>query len=530
MGKKILAWLIGILLLIVGGFVFVSRVVSEEAPETRVSSEKPREVEVVRIGDLSDSRIPLSLIGRVESKNRATIRAEVAGEVREVFKELGDPVEAGEVILEIKNDGEVAALTQAEGALEAAEATLAKVKSGARSEQIAILETRLQNAEELLRQAKISGINAIRSAYAAGDDAIHSRVDQFYNNPRTDNLSLKFTPTDSQMKVDLLSGRRNLWVVFDSWEESLVGLGVEDDLLSHTDKARENLQDISFFLDIAAEGVNGLAENVELSLSTIDGWRLDVSAARTSVNNAITSLLVAKESINSRAASYDIALKEYEQALSGERDEDIRAAEASVKSAQGALAAARVRFEKTIIRSPINGTVNAIDVEQGDFLSSFQEAAKVSNNRALEVTTYITESDRISVSVGASARIEKKWDGVVTAIAPAIDETRKKIEVKVGIQDSEAELTTGQSVEVSIERAGENALGEIAIPISALKITAEATVVFTVEEEVLVAHPVVMGPIVGNTILIREGVDSDMEIVTDARGLREGDKVVMQGA
>jgi len=45
----------------------------------------------------------------------------------------------------------------------------------------------------------------------------------------------------------------------------------------------------------------------------------------------------------------------------------------------------------------------------------------------------------------------------------------------------------------------------------------------------LVAHPVTLGPIQGGKILLSEGVTADMEIVTDARGLQEGQEVVVLG-
>ena len=69
-------------------------------------------------------------------------------------------------------------------------------------------------------------------------------------------------------------------------------------------------------------------------------------------------------------------------------------------------------------------------------------------------------------------------------------------------------------------------LTEYSVPISAVKIGAQIVTVFTVNgENLLVAHPVILGPILGEKIIIKEGVEADMEIVVDARGLREGVEV-----
>ena len=69
---------------------------------------------------------------------------------------------------------------------------------------------------------------------------------------------------------------------------------------------------------------------------------------------------------------------------------------------------------------------------------------------------------------------------------------------------------------------------EIILPISAIKVEANRTVVFTVENGVLVAIPIKTGSILGGNIVIDEGVTLDMFVVLDARGLKEGQQVNSQ--
>ncbi|HKZ42538.1 MAG TPA: hypothetical protein VJ044_16365, partial [Candidatus Hodarchaeales archaeon] len=67
------------------------------------------------------------------------------------------------------------------------------------------------------------------------------------------------------------------------------------------------------------------------------------------------------------------------------------------------------------------------------------------------------------------------------------------------------------------------------IPISALKIETGRTIVFSVNEESqLVAHPVVLGSLLGDMVEIEKGLIPELSIVLDARGLREGQKVVVR--
>ena len=53
--------------------------------------------------------------------------------------------------------------------------------------------------------------------------------------------------------------------------------------------------------------------------------------------------------------------------------------------------------------------------------------------------------------------------------------------------------------------------------------------VFTVNENnILIAHVVQEGPLLGDSIVILEGITAEMEIVLDARVLNEGDTVVVE--
>ena len=61
----------------------------------------------------------------------------------------------------------------------------------------------------------------------------------------------------------------------------------------------------------------------------------------------------------------------------------------------------------------------------------------------------------------------------------------------------------------------------------AAKITPKGPVVFTVSSSTLVANPVVFGAITGDQVVIVSGVTPEMDIVTDARGLSDGETVIV---
>ena len=223
--------------------------------------------------------------------------------------------------------------------------------------------------------------------------------------------------------------------------------------------------------------------------------------ARVCTSTSLSNISSAKDNLNNKIIAYDITKKQHEEGFAGGREEDILVAEATLKQAQGALKQAQAGLEKTIVRSPITGTINNMDIEKGDFVSAFESVVVVSNSDALEITTFITEDDVDSIKTGAKVLIEGKFGGVVSEVAPTLDKKTKKIEIKIAIADSEASFIEGESVELEIERSFviNESEKEIIVPISALKITTNGVFVLTLSDKnTIVSNPVSINKISGN--------------------------------
>jgi multidrug efflux pump subunit AcrA (membrane-fusion protein) len=197
----------------------------------------------------------------------------------------------------------------------------------------------------------------------------------------------------------------------------------------------------------------------------------------------------------------------------------------------GIACTARANLAKTIIRSPISGTIVSMPVTQGDFVSNFAQIAIVSNPGALYVESQVTQNDASTLSVGNAATIESSYPGVITFVAPALDPSTGKIQVKVGFTGSQGSFSDGEAVSVSLNR-NKSAVTTTknkttAIPIVAVKITPAGPVVFSVSaSSTLIAQKVALGSILGDKIVV-SGIPNDLEIVTDARGRSAGEHVLM---
>ncbi len=494
--------------LIGGGFVLLNYGTTETAKTIGAIA---REVSVASVLELSNSRSALPLIGTVTSISEATIRAEGSGQIVGVYRKLGDFAGAGTIIAELENSRERAAVQAAEAGVKSAEAAAGiSAISGERE-------------KDLLTEAKVSAINSIRSAYDVIDDTIRSKIDPMFVDPNLVNPKFLVTLPDSQLAIHINFERLQATEILKQQENRKASLSTQDDVKAELDRAEKDLRFIKDFLDDVISGLNQGIPTPAASQQTIDGWKLTGSIARTTLNANLSGISLAKDNLTGKEAALAISGK---QTGSG-----VTTSDAALRQAEAGLRLARINLEKTFLRSPISGTLNSFSLERGDFVTAFQEIAVVSNNNALEIRAYITEEDAREIRVGAKAVIEGSVNGVVTKVAPALDPRTKKIEVRIGITQNGAALVNGESVRIDLSRTTQelDTKAKISIPIAAIKITADGPVVFTVEDDgTLKSHVVTEGALLGDTIIIENGVTPEMKIVLDARGLKEGATVTIK--
>lgn len=495
-------------ILIIFGII---RILSNDK-EAITSENRAKTVIVKSVSELSNIETDLPLIGTVTSVSEATIRAESSGQLTRVYRKLGDYVSTGQIIAEFENSSERAQVQQAEGVYEAAKASrdIAKISSGG-------------TASSLL-DSKTNALNALSSTYTAMDDAVRTKTDSAYSNPKE--LQATFLPTvPNDALVHVLEQERiqieKMLITRNAKNKILT---IDSDLSSEISAMQNEVQKVKSYLDDLAGAYTEAIPDSRYSASSLDQARATINGTRSGLVATLSSLTGAKTaltaSINAEASSGK-----------GGSGGTLGAADAQVKQALGAYNGALARLEKTIIRSPISGTLNSLSIKTGDFMTQFTEVAVVSNNRALEVLAYVTEDDAKRIQVNSSVVIDKKIKGVVTRIAPALDPRTKKIEVRIGISDSNITLTNGQSVRIVLTKDVNNftkSSNEIKIPIAALKLTPNGAYVFTVtSSSTLAAIKVKEGAILGDQIQIIEGLSGDEEIVTDARGLKADMKVTI---
>jgi len=165
--------------------------------------------------------------------------------------------------------------------------------------------------------------------------------------------------------------------------------------------------------------------------------------------------VVSREELDRFAREADVAKAKYESAVQQHalvddraREEDQSFAEADLKLAQAQLAEAEARYEKTFIRSPIDGTVLRKHHRSGESVSNSSTVpdpvVTIGDHNTLRVRVDVDETDVSKVSVGQKAYVtadaygKRKFWGRVIRVGQQLgpknvrtDEPTEKIDTKI---------------------------------------------------------------------------------------------------
>jgi multidrug resistance efflux pump len=493
------------------------------------------QVSVATLGALQVNGKPVVLLGEVRSVSQAELRAQKSGEVTGVNVRAGQFVGAGTVLVTIENAGERAAVLQAQGAVAAAEAGLARINNGARAEDRASAGAGAASAKVSLAQAKENAQSAYTSAFSAVQDAVLAKSDTFFTNPYTVAPSFRVSSATFDERRALESERAAIGTMLDAWKTEAGTPLAESALDSNLGQAQDRLDRVKRFLDRVAYFVSKQEVTADRTSATIAGQNALILAARQGIDGARASVSGARTGLAGAKSANTVASLSQSKLTVGERPEDVQAAQAGVTSARGILAGATAALEKSLIRSPISGTVTSLSVGQGDFASNGQNMAVVANEGAREIVAFVSEDVRNTIAPGMKVLVDGQYDGVITSADPGLDPNTKLARVTVGVPKDVA-LTNGSFVEVAVSQDTATTTTKVTkpkqtgwyIPVAAIKVLPTGLALFTVADDgTLKAQEIHEGTIVGDRMLIQDKLSAELRIVTDVRGRIEGEKVTI---
>lgn len=347
----------------------------------------------------------VSVSGTVVAREEVELGFTQSGRIASVSATVGEHVARGTLIASLENGDLSATVSQKEAQVGKARAKLAQMVTGTRPEDIAVSLSEVASNETAHEQSKESVLNALRDAYAKADDAVHNKVDQFLDNPRSANPKLKFATVDVQYETAFYAKRRSAESMLSTWKGDLSTLSVESDLLKASNLAQADLQEIIGLINDANVLLNRASPTATITQTTLSGWITDLATSRTNLNTSSASITTAITTERAAATKLETSKKSLALKEAGSTKDDIDAAEAELSSAEADLESARAQYAKTIIVAPFAGTITRMDGKVGAIASPNVSQMGIISDGILHVESYVPEINIALISLGDKATV-----------------------------------------------------------------------------------------------------------------------------
>lgn len=493
--------------------------------------------------------------GNVESRAKVNVLPKVGGQITVLNVDVGSAVKKGDVIAELDHatlDAQVAqakaavavanaklatieagsrseTVAQAEANLKAAQASLAFVEKGGRAESVAAAQGNLDSATAHLNSLKQGRTDAIAQAQANLDGA-QARLQQLKDGPTSQQVAAAKLAVEQAKDAAFAADVQKDAACNPVSPGAICKAGQAAADAAHTGIAQAQAQlnvltspPTKDQLNQAQAAVD--AAKAQLQMAEHPGSSSDIASAGGAVQAAQAQLDLAKSPFSSAdlakaQAAVDVATQQLKLAQAPFTKEDQDAAQAAVQQAQAALDAANVARDAAIVKSPIDGVVSQ------KLLSVGAMAAP-----SAPIVTLIDPSVDVVVNVDAKYAADVRPDqaatitaddlpgkvitGKVTTIAPAIDPQTRTLMVKITPAVPDSALKDGMLVRVSLVTATRE--GVVAVPSDAIVQRNGQPTVYVVANGTATPQAVQTGLTDGKNTEITSGLKAGQVIVTSGQ-------------
>lgn len=141
----------------------------------------------------------------------------------------------------------------------------------------------------------------------------------------------------------------------------------------------------------------------------------------------------------------------------GSTDQEINAAQASVKEAQTAVEFYQTQLDNGIITSPISGTVSVSNIHEGEVAGTGVTLVTIVNSDSLYVDGYIPEDILSEIKIGQEVIVkvsnlpDKRFKGEISVINPVVNSNNKNV-ARVTLKDGNDILKPGMTAEIGLSK------------------------------------------------------------------------------
>lgn len=458
------------------------------------------------VGDLA---VTGEYIGKIEPNQQVMVIPRTSGEALAVNVNVGDRVEAGDLLVELDDTDASLQVALARASVASAQASANQTMGGTMGAQVLQAETGYQNAQ---------------NSYASA--------------------------------IDLLSKTNR------SYDQQLQDLDdVLDQLSNAKSETKRQADNLRYSLAAKQKELNDLIAQLQLGVSS--GLQARIEILRTEITMLTQSLATAESAYEQAKSSYDSTAKSYDQLELGS-EIDLRSlrtqldaaristesaekslslidnatipqtqdvVDAAVGQAQAQLNITARQLDFTKITAPIGGVIEQRSIDPHGMVSPQSPVFVISNKDLITVSFNVSEYVVGNLNVGETVTLEKNGatcTATIVEISSMVDQQSGLFKVKVTVENPPFPMLTGSNVKIFADT--EKAESGLIIPIDAVYYDEGAPYVYILENGIARKTVIETGISSGDSIQVLSGIGADAQIITTWNAnLKDGAEVEIAG-
>ena len=425
-----------------------------------------------QIASAGDLTLTSSFIGTISPEETVSVYPLASGLITDTYFEVGDVVNAGDVLFQI--DDEVATIQAETARLSAEQAELsAESTLGTQQDSLNIqLEQAAMAAQSSYEQAQIAYVQA-KDAYEDYDGKIDAAEGAF----KQAQGKLSEAETDlGTAKTNLEADPSNLTV------QQAYNEAYEDYI-----EAKMNAASAQATYESVKEGKESV--------------RMAFYQAQSAYKSADQNRTLTEESAN---------------LTQGDVYEDTAAQlQVGIDMANLSADSAALALSYYTVKAPVSGVIESKNVEVNGMASSGMPAYTIVNNNTMTVSYYVSEKIKNTCQLGQEIQLErngKTYNASITEIGSSVDPQAGLFKIKACVAATGDELPSGVTVKITADTY--SAQNAVVIPYDAVYYDNSGAYVYLNQENRAVKRYVVTGIFDDENMVIEEGIDLGDEIVT----------------
>ncbi len=463
------------------------------------------EVQTPKIGSLT---LDTAYIGTVMPQEQVYVIPKTSGTVTETFFEVGDQVQAGDVLFKIDDEAAQLQMANARAAYESAQAGVTAQNGGARD---------LQNyqTEEQIRQ--------LRESLYDTDDQIAELEDNL-GDLRDAGGKLSSAKEQAQAGVD--AAAKIYYEKHNEISDQIKVLQEEIDALQEADKNADVSAQEGEIASLQAElaGYKAAVDQARAGVDQIQAQLDSIDASKAQIKSGIDQAENGQDTIRDNLSMAEQAYAITQNEIYPQSD---AVSAAQLQQASVGIDSAQMQLDFCTVTSPISGIVESVSVEKNGMASAGNPAYIISNRESMTVTFFVAEKAKNVLNIGDPITIERNehiYDGAITEIGTMANAQTKLFQVKASIAGAgvgENALPNGVSVKVYATTEKEDS--KLMIPYDSIYFSAGDAYVYCVENGQIVRKEVTVGLMSDEEAVIEEGLTEDSQVVSNwSSKLRNG--------